>query len=146
MANRRTLGDAMTLSSDKLAFVQGTEGKVAALAATPPKQEMAPSPLTVVPPEPGHELMVEEDETRAPTGRSPSRSSRSKSRNEEIDDTILLRMSRRWVPLTTKLQPRTAAALKRAGLEQRLRGGEPATVQEIVEIAVADWLVDQGYL
>jgi hypothetical protein len=90
--------------------------------------------------------MEEEAEARPPAGRSASRRSRARGRNEETEDSILLGMSRRWVPLTTKLQPRTAAALKRAGLEQRLRGSDPATVQEIVEIAVADWLEQHDYL
>lgn len=50
------------------------------------------------------------------------------------------------VPLTTRLQPTTAAALKRAGLEQKLRGQSPGTVQEIAEEAIQSWLRDYGYL
>jgi hypothetical protein len=50
------------------------------------------------------------------------------------------------VPLTTRLQPSTAAALKRAGLEQKLRGEQPATVQEIAEEAIQEWLRDNGYM
>jgi hypothetical protein len=50
------------------------------------------------------------------------------------------------VPLTTRLSLSTAAALKRAGLEQRLYGRQPATVQEIAEEAIRAWLGEQGYL
>ena len=50
------------------------------------------------------------------------------------------------VPLTTRLQPANAAALKRAGLEQRLKGAQPATAQEIAEEAIQFWLEENGYL
>ena len=50
------------------------------------------------------------------------------------------------VPLTTRLHPEIALALKRASLEQRLRGLSPATVQEIVEQSVTHWLQSHGYL
>ena len=50
------------------------------------------------------------------------------------------------VPLTTRLQPRTAHALRRAHLEQRLNGLLPATQQEIVEAAVYEWLRQHGYI
>jgi len=49
------------------------------------------------------------------------------------------------VPLTTRLQPATADALRRANLEQRLKRLRPATQQEIVEMAVHDWLQRNGY-
>jgi hypothetical protein len=44
------------------------------------------------------------------------------------------------------LSPSTAAALKRAGLEQKLYGRQPGTVQEIAEAAIRSWLEDEGYL
>lgn len=50
------------------------------------------------------------------------------------------------VPLTTRLQPRTANALRRAYLEQKLKGHTPATQQEIVETALEDWLRRHEYL
>ena len=55
-------------------------------------------------------------------------------------------MANLLIPLTTRLQPSTAAALKRAGLEQKLRGQNPAAVQEIVEIAVSEWLEQNHFL
>jgi hypothetical protein len=44
------------------------------------------------------------------------------------------------VPLTTRLTLETADALRRAGLENRIHGLAPATVQEIVEEAITQWL------
>lgn len=49
-------------------------------------------------------------------------------------------------PLTTRIQPETADALKRAYLEQKLRRRRPATQQEIIETALSDWLARNGYL
>jgi hypothetical protein len=50
------------------------------------------------------------------------------------------------VPLTTRLQPRTANALRRAYLEQKLKHARPSTQQEIIEAAVQEWLRKSGYL
>jgi hypothetical protein len=50
------------------------------------------------------------------------------------------------MPLTTRLQPRTANALRRAYLEQKLARREPATQQEIVEAALQAWLTLNGFL
>lgn len=55
-------------------------------------------------------------------------------------------MANLLVPLTTRLSPQTATALKRAGLEQKLYGRHPATVQEIAEIAIQNWLQENGYV
>jgi hypothetical protein len=44
-----------------------------------------------------------------------------------------------------RLQHRTAQALRRASLEQRL-AAKPDTQQEIAEQALADWLTKQGFL
>jgi len=49
------------------------------------------------------------------------------------------------VPLTTRLQPKTAHLLRRAILQQRLECRLPATVQEIIEVAVSRWLRDHGF-
>ena len=50
------------------------------------------------------------------------------------------------VPITTRLLPRTADALRRAYLEQKLRHARPSTQQEIIEQALHDWLRREGYL
>lgn len=50
------------------------------------------------------------------------------------------------VPLTTRLQPATSAALRRAYLERKLAGAVNATQQEIVEEALQSWLRSSGFL
>lgn len=50
------------------------------------------------------------------------------------------------VPLTTRLNLEAADSLRRAGLVNRLRGASPSTVQEIVELAVMEWLEREGFL
>lgn len=48
------------------------------------------------------------------------------------------------VPLTSRIRPEVAAALKRMSLERRLAGREPNTVQDIVEEALDSWLALQS--
>lgn len=150
MANRRSLGDALTMTPDKMAFIQGAPAQPA--AETPISLVAAPVPDSFPEDveERGEELSESltsfrpESPSRQQHRRSRGRSSRPE--REPQDNSLLLGMANLLVPLTTRLQPATAAALKRAGLEQRLRGAQPATVQQIVEIAVAEWLQEHDYL
>jgi hypothetical protein len=50
------------------------------------------------------------------------------------------------IPVTVRLRPEIAGALKRASLERQLAGEELFTQQEIVEEALEPWLREQGYL
>lgn len=50
------------------------------------------------------------------------------------------------VPITTRLKPELADALKRASLERQLARVRPNTVQDIIEEAVEPWLRANGYL
>ena len=50
------------------------------------------------------------------------------------------------VPLTTRVRPDLAAALKRVSLERQLAGQTPSAVQDIVDAALEHWLTDQGLL
>ena len=50
------------------------------------------------------------------------------------------------IPVTVRLRPEVAAALKRASLERQLSGAEPNTQQEIVEQALKPWLEKEGVL
>lgn len=150
MANRRSLGDALTMTPDKMAFIQGTPAQPAAEKPI----SIVTTPAPVSPSEEGEERGEEPTESfTSPRSDAPSRpKSRrfrgrsSRTEREPQDNSLLLGMANLLVPLTTRLQPATAAALKRAGLEQRLRGAQPATVQQIVEIAVAEWLQEHEYL
>lgn len=148
MVNRRSLGDGLSMTPSKLAFIQGTP------QAAEPAVTSAPAPSEgVTEPDSGEERQLSEGVSQAservdiPT-RSPSRRTKTRIRTER--DTAPtpsgIGMANLLAPLTTRLQPATAAALKRAGLEQKLRGAQPATVQEIAEVAITEWLIDNDYL
>ena len=50
------------------------------------------------------------------------------------------------IPVTIRLRPEIAGALKRASLVRQLNGEEVFTQQELVESALEPWLVDEGYI
>lgn len=50
------------------------------------------------------------------------------------------------VPLSARIRPELANALKRASLERQLSGLEPNSVQDIVEAALEPWLRSHGHL
>lgn len=50
------------------------------------------------------------------------------------------------IPVTVRLRPEIAGALKRASLERQLAGEELFTQQEIVEQALEPWLRAEGFL
>jgi hypothetical protein len=50
------------------------------------------------------------------------------------------------VPVTVRLRPEIASALKRASLERQLNGVETYTQQDIVEEALLPWLRAEGLL
>lgn len=49
------------------------------------------------------------------------------------------------IPVTVRLRPALAGALKRASLERQLAGEEVFTQQELVEQALEPWLRSLGY-
>ena len=50
------------------------------------------------------------------------------------------------IPVTVRLQPEIAGALKRASLERQLGGEELFTQQDLVARALEPWLREHGYL
>jgi hypothetical protein len=50
------------------------------------------------------------------------------------------------IPVTVRLRPEIAGALKRASLERQLAGEELFTQQDIVEQALEPWLYGEGLL
>lgn len=50
------------------------------------------------------------------------------------------------IPVTVRLRPEIAGALKRASLERQLSGEEPYTQQDLVELALEPWLQSEGYI
>ena len=50
------------------------------------------------------------------------------------------------IPVTVRLRPEIAGALKRASLERQLNGEVVFTQQALVELALEPWLRAEGYL
>jgi hypothetical protein len=69
----------------------------------------------------------------------PRRSSRPQAISQPLAHKVTM-------SVTTRLEQRTADALRRAHLEQKLKAMQPSTQQEIIEIAVQGWLRDNGFL
>ncbi|HMP79796.1 MAG TPA: hypothetical protein PKD54_10120 [Pirellulaceae bacterium] len=147
---RRSIADAMQVTPEALAFIQGTANKtveVKTKSATKPKTDVQESVESPVNDEPMELDSMSDSSPQAPVTER-RRTYRSNSGKPKTPSGVELGfgMANLLVPLTTRLQPATAAALKRAGLEQKLRGHEPSTVQEIAEIAIQGWLKDNGFL
>lgn len=140
MAERRSLTDAMDMTPEKLAFIQGNGGKTANAKPT----ATAPAEEKIIEIE---RSAMADDSTKEgrprisrPTGRrrtSQGRLSQAVPEAGEILDQVL-------VSFTTSLTHGTVQALRRFCLEQRLRHGKPDTQQEIVEEALREWLARQA--
>ncbi len=132
MAERRSIGDAMEMTPAKLAFIKGQEnkGEKQVVAKVEPTQNDAEKTI---------DLEVPKDQKlKAARRSSRGRQSQESPEASEILDQVL-------VPVTIRLQHRTAQALKRAYLEQKLRHAKPDTLQEIGEEAFAQWLTKNDY-
>jgi hypothetical protein len=128
MAERKTVGDAMT--PEQVAFIRGDKETKAPEIAGGPK---ASKTIELTRPK------VEESAESTPKRRSRARNRDAQPETSEILDQVL-------VPITLRLQHRTAQALKRAYLEQKLKHAKPDTLQEIGEEALSDWLEKEGYI
>jgi hypothetical protein len=128
----------MSMTPEKMAFIRGA-GKQSAAEPAPSEAE---EEKTIELREPAVKVEEAADSKSRSTPRRPSsrgRVSREQPEASEILDQVL-------VPVTIRLSHRTAQALRRAYLEQRLRHAKPDTQQEIVEEALGDWLSRQGFL
>ncbi len=74
----------------------------------------------------------------------PDRSTENLSRSTRRKTTRLQPVG--LIPVTIRLRPEIAGALKRASLERQLSGEEVFTQQELVEGALEPWLIDKGYM
>jgi hypothetical protein len=127
------MGDALT--AEKLAFIRGE--KAVPPKAGPVKREASQSERTI------------ELETTAPNEEQAERQQRRRSRGRESrseEPPASEILNQMLVPVTIRLKHRTAQALKRAALEQKLKHVKPDQVQEIGEEAFTDWLTRSGYL
>ena len=156
-AKRRTMGAAIDVSADKLAFIKGgvpstpmiqlTEEVAHAEVAAPVAIVAPTAQQPVVPSEIPATIELEREVDEGESSESVRRKTRPRSKRETaMRDEPMLGLVNMLIPLTTRLSLSTAAALKRAGLEQKLYGRQPGTVQEIAEEAIKEWLNGQGYL
>lgn len=125
----------MDITPEKLAFIEGT--KVPQNA--PVEQVLKPLPL----PETDEPKERDRTQQRHSPRPVPRQNQRVETNRQKPDATILQGL---LVPLTTRLQPETADALRRAYLEQKLARQSPSTQQEIVEAALQEWLKKNAYL
>lgn len=153
---RRSLGAALDMSEEKIAFINGGIPSLVPPIANPTQnatvveltesQELKVASAKSAPIREPEEGPTVEAQT-LPMAQTPRRSRVRNSRREQANaEEGMPGMANLLIPLTTRLTPATATALKRAGLEQRLYGRKPATVQEIAEEAIKEWLNEQGYL
>jgi hypothetical protein len=144
MVDRRSMGDALALDANKLAFIHGDKLPVAP-GKGPEKTEStdhaveSPAPA---PAEPGPTTPRIKRRGRRPR---PARSD-IVTTPVSVEATYPGDLPPLLVSLTTRLSPATAEALRRASLEQRLKRRRPHTQQEIVEAAVRHWLTTNGFL
>lgn len=134
MTQRRDLGNAMEMTPAKAAFISGkpVEAVKEAIRIVPEKPEVEQP-----------EVMSEAEEDKAPKAASSPRRRKGEGTSVEAHNSFVGEL---LVSLTTRIQPRTANALRRAHLEQKLRHAKPDTQQDIIEEALSAWLSRNGFL
>lgn len=128
----------MTMTPEKLAFIQGqatTNSDAPSSAAVGEKPVVAKT----IELEPSLLIAPRENRPRSIRRASRGRAGQDQPEASDILDQVL-------VPVTIRLQHRTAQALRHAYLEQRLKHAKPDTQQEIAEEAIADWLSKHGFV
>jgi hypothetical protein len=127
----------MDMTPAKMAFIKGQSEVEPLPPIADPAAKAAEETIEI-------EVSKKETEsTKEPAARISRRSNRRSNQDapnaNEVLDQVL-------VPVTIRLSHRTAQALRRAYLEQRLKHVKPDTQQEITEDALTDWLLRSGYL
>jgi hypothetical protein len=133
MADRRTLGDSLEMTPSQKAFIQGNGGA----------QPIDAAPIVT------NERATAEEPVQK-TSR-PKRPARPRAAGSELPvakslDSETPYIDQILVPLTTRIRPETANALKRVCLEQKLSRRRPDSAQEIVDLALSHWLAQNGFL
>ncbi len=135
MTPRRSLGNALELTADKLAFIQqGSPSAVQERGGEGRDRERG-NEVDSSRPEVSTMKSLDRDRTTAvetPWSASPE------TRPSLIGGVL--------VPVTTRVRLETANALRRAYLEQKLAQRTPATQQEIIEEALTAWLRQHRFL
>jgi hypothetical protein len=136
MAERRSIGDAMTMTPAKLAFIKGEGAKQTKDERAVVTDRKSKVETTIALEEPTADKGPP-IKTRPRTNRRTNRSIKAPEASEVLDQVL--------VPVTFRLSHRTAQAVKRAYLEQKLKLAKPDTLQEIGEEALSDWLTRNGF-
>lgn len=129
MAEKRTLGDAMLLTPQKVAFIEGKTERQNKLGGG--YEEKVTKSVHVLADNSSERDNVQPTPTMARRRRSPS--GMPAPRIDEVLNEVLM-------PLTTRLPHRLVQSLRRLCLEQRLIHAKPDSIQEIVEMAVEEWI------
>lgn len=128
MTERRSLGEALSLSTEKLAFIKGQESSTEEPSEKSRKPRTKTIDLSSV-----EETLDPEQEPRIRRPRSRQESEPTIPNASEVLNEVL-------VPLTTRLPHRLVQSLRRLCLEQRLQHAKPDSIQEIIETCIEDWL------
>ena len=83
-------------------------------------------------------VLVSQPEAPKSSENNDARRPKKKSRNNVVPIGL--------IPVTVRLRPEIAGALKRASLERQLNGESLFTQQELVEQVLEPWLKREGYL
>ncbi len=129
MAERRSLASAVSTPSP------GVDTEVMKAFVTQNKIEERPIMAAIGI---ADELVSSRIETRVEVGdlRSGSKLRKKSSRFQPVG----------LIPVTVRLRPDIAGALKRASLERELEGEDIFTQQDLVENALEPWLKQNGFL
>ncbi len=127
----------MDMTPEKLAFIKGQSQAAANPQAATPVAKVQEKTIEVA------VTKKDTESEREPAARSTRRTAKRPTQETPGASEVLDRV---LVPVTIRLLHRTAQALRRAYLEQRLKHAKPDTQQEIVEEALGDWLLRQGFL
>jgi hypothetical protein len=126
----------MTLTPEKVAFIRGSTAKAEKTPSRTATTEDAEK--TVEFEGPVADAATENAKPQRRRSRARASTPEQPQANEILDQIL--------VPVTFRLQHRTAQALKRAALEQKLKHLRPDKLQEIGEEAITEWLEKSGYL
>ncbi|MBA4067057.1 MAG: hypothetical protein C0501_25780 [Isosphaera sp.] len=116
-----------------------------------PEAQVKPSPVRVVPepvPQPTAEPVAQAAVQAAGEGTAPAASLPKPpvAKRADVQSGPPRLLATLLVPVTVRLRPEVASALKRASLERQLNGVETYTQQDIVEEALLPWLRAEGLL
>ena len=143
MAERRSLAAGI----DGIGGVDPMQARAFILQEKSKTEEAKPQPLRAIPNDAGVEMKVEHAAELANGGEGGSSATprRTKASGTKRPDTSRL-LATLLVPVTVRLRPEIAGALKRASLERQLNGITMFTQQDIVEEALLPWLQAEGLL